>query len=250
MNHEEITQKIKNKQPYTLNISDGMTERMVQNAKDQISRLQSLREEAYPDFLAKREAVEDAQRSFTEAKAFMDGIDEEIRQQDLIVDALVNFKSKDDPSKRLRLHGEPEEEGAGGEKAPRTRAKPDVRISWQNEAAEVLRDTNKFMPAEEIFDIIVKRPHIQDALKKMKSAKAMNTVRTLTVENLTSHAVKVSMKNWNARFKPQFTIYKDLIGLLDWVDEDNNPKDDHKQQFSKRLAPPRQPQPQADEASA
>lgn len=251
MNHEEITQKIKNKQPYTLNISDGMTERMVQNAKEQISRLLATREEAYPVFLAKREAVDDAQRAFNESKAFMDTVDEEIRQQELIVDALVNFKSKDDPGKRLRLHGEPAEESAGGEKVPRARAKSDVRISWQHEAAEVLKETGKFMQAEEIFDTIVKRSHIQEALKKMKSAKAMNTVKTLTVDNLTSHAVKVSMKNWNARFKPQFTVVKEMIGLVDWVDEDNNPKDDHKAQFAtKRIAPPRPQQPQPDGAAA
>ena len=38
MNQEDIKQKIKNKQPYTLNISENMTERIVQNAQEQIQR--------------------------------------------------------------------------------------------------------------------------------------------------------------------------------------------------------------------
>ena len=206
--------------------------------RNKSSALQATRDESFPEFLARREAVEEAQRAFNQSKDVLDKIDEEIRQQHLIIDALVNFKTKDDPDKRLRLHSEPGEES---DKPARTRAKPDVRISWQAEAAEVLKGADKFLPAEEIFDLIVKKPHIQDLLKKMKSAKAMNTVKSLTVDNLTSHAVKVSMKNWNARFKPQFTVYKDMIGLIDWVDEENNPKDDHKSQFvHKRLERPKQ----------
>lgn len=229
MNPEEIKQRIKGKQAYTLNLSDSMTDRIVQNAQDSINSLTVKREEMFALFEEKREAYERAQREFQETREIIDGIDEDIRQQNLIVDALVNFKSKDEPGKRIQLHGDGEAPAAEKGKRPRL-------VSWQDEAVSVLTETARFMPADEVFDLIVQKPHVQEALKQMKTAKAMSTVKGVTVDNLISHALKVAQGEWKGRFKPSFTVYKDLIGLVEWVDDKQNPVEPFNAQFQhKRL---------------
>lgn len=225
MSPEQIKQNLKGKQAYTLNITGTMTDRMVQNARESMDNLAARREELLPQFEEKRQAYETAQREFQDAKAAIDTIDEEVRQQQLVVDALVNFQQKDEPGKRMQIHGSAEDaEAANKTKRPRL-------ISWTDEAEEVLKENSKFMPADEVFDIIVKKPHIQEALKQMKTAKTMSTVKGVTVDNIISHALKVSRGEWRGRFGPTFTVYKDLIGLVGWVDASNNPVEPYTQQF-------------------
>lgn len=225
MSPEQIKQNIKGKQAYTLNITGSMTDRMVQNAKESMDSLATRREELLPQFEEKRQAYETAQREFQEVKNAIDAIDEEVRQQHLIVDALVNFQQKDEPGKRMQLHGSTEEaEAANKTKRPRL-------VSWTDEAEEVLKENSKFMPADEVFDIIVKKPHIQEALKQMKTAKTMSTVKGVTVDNIISHALKVARGEWRGRFAPTFTVYKEMIGLVGWVDASNNPLEPFNQQF-------------------
>lgn len=225
MDPEQIKQNIKGKQAYTLNITGSMTERMVQNAKECMDNLTAKREELLPQFEEKKGALEAAQREYQEARAAIDALDEELRQQHLIVEALTNFHHKDEPGKRMQIHGTAEEAEAA-EKVKRPRL-----ISWTDEASAILTDTGKFMPAEEVFDLIVQKPHVQDALKQMKTGKAISTVKGVTVDNIISHALKVSRGEWRGRFGPTFTVYKDLIGLVGWVDASNNPKEPYNQQF-------------------
>lgn len=225
MSPEQIKQNIKGKQAYTLNITGSMTDRMVQNAKDCMDSLAARREELLPQFDEKRQAYETAQREFQEVKAAIDAIDEDVRQQHLVVDALVNFQQKEEPGKRIQIHSNAEEADAAAKtKRPRL-------ISWTDEASDILTEKGKFMSAEEVFDLIVQKPHVQEALKQMKTAKTMSTVKGVTVDNIISHALKVSRGEWRGRFGPTFTVYKDLIGLVGWVDAANNPVDPYNQQF-------------------
>lgn len=226
MSPEQIKQNLKGKQAYTLNITGSMTDRMVQNAKEAMDNLAARREELLPQFEEKRQAYETAQREFQDLKNAIDTIDEDVRQQHLIVDALVNFQQKEEPGKRMQIHGSAEEADAANNKTKRPRL-----ISWTDEAEEVLKENSRFMPAEEVFDIIVKKPHIVEALKQMKTAKTMSTVKGVTVDNIISHALKVARGEWRGRFAPTFTVYKDLIGLVGWVDASNNPIDPFNQQF-------------------
>jgi hypothetical protein len=229
MNAEELNQKIKGKQPYTLNLSGGMTDRIVQNAKDQIIRLESSREELLPLFEEKRLAYEQAQREFNETKGTIDSIDEEIRQQNLILDVLVNFKDNPSPDKRMRIHGEPSETQTGSR---RGRTESGERISWQAEALTALKELKQFVPAEDLLDIVLKKPHVQEQVKNMKSGKFPSTLKATTVNNLISHALKVSCGEWKGPAAPKFTLYKELLGLLEWVDKDNNPVEPYKSQFA------------------
>lgn len=225
MDPEKIKQNIKGKQAYTLNITDSMTERMVQNAKECMDNLTTKREELLPQFEEKRQAFETAQREFQEARAAIDALDEDMRQQHLIVEALTNFHQKDETGKRMQIHGSAEQAEAA-EKGKRQRL-----ISWTDEAEAVLTETGRFMPADEVFDRIVQKPNVQDALKQMKTGKNMSTVKGVTVDNLISHALKVARGEWRGRFGPTFTVYKDLIGLVGWVDSSNNPVEPYNQQF-------------------
>lgn len=233
MSPEQIKQSLKGKQAYTLNISESMTERMLQNAKDIVSHLQSTREEMLPLFEEKRQAYEAAQRAFQETKNEIDGIDEEVRQQQLVVEALTNFKTKDAPGKRLQLHSD-------GEAPPPEKGKRPRLISWQDEASIVLNDTKRFMRAEDVFDLIMQKQNVQDALKQMKTGKNVSTIKSLTVDNFISHAMKVSKGEWNARFPPTLTLYKDLIGLVGWV-KDGKAVEPYNQQFQHKKLQREQP---------
>lgn len=229
MSPEEIKQTLKGKQPYTLNISESMTERMLQNAKDIVAHLLGKREDLLPLFEEKRRAYEEAQRTFQEVKAQIDAVDEEVRQQNLVVEALTSFKTKDAPGKRLQLHADGETPAPEKSKRPRL-------ISWQDEASTVLNETKRFMRADEIFDRIVQKQHIQDALKQMKTGKNLSTMKGVTTDNFIAHALKVSRGEWNARFAPTLTLYKELIGLVEWVDKDGKVLEPYNQQFlPKRL---------------
>jgi len=229
MNAEELNQKIKGKQPYTLNLSGSMTDRMVQNAKDQITKLQGTREELLPLFDEKRLAYEQAQREFKEMKDYIDSLDEEVRQQQIIVDALVNFKENPSADKRMRIHSEPAEGETGSR---RGRSESGERISWQAEALTALKELGKFIAADDLLDIVFQKPHIKEQIKGMKSGKFPSTLKATTVNNLISHALKVSRGEWKGPAAPKFTVYKDLLGLLEWVDKDNNPVEPYKVQFT------------------
>jgi hypothetical protein len=228
MNAEELNQKMKGKQAYTLNLSDSMTDRMVQNAKDQIGKLLGTREELLPLFEEKRLAYEQAQREFNETKEYIDSLDEEVRQQQLIVEALLNFKANPSADKRMRVHSEPGETESGSR---RGRTESGERISWQAEALTALKELGRFIPADDLLDIVFQKPHIKEQIKGMKSGKFPSTLKATTVNNLISHALKVSRGEWKGPAAPKFTVYKDLLGLLEWVDKDNNPVEPFKAQF-------------------
>lgn len=228
MNAEALSQKIKGKQPYTLNLSDNMTDRIVQNAKDQISKLQTTREEILPLFEEKRLAYEEAQREFNETKNYIDTLDEEVRQQEIIVDTLLNFKANPSAEKRMRIHSEPGEAESGSR---RGRSESGERISWQAEALNALKELGKFIAADDLLNIVFQKPHIKEQIKGMKSGKFPSTLKATTVNNLLSHAIKVSRGEWKGPAAPKFTLYKDLLGLLEWVDKDNNPVEPYNAQF-------------------
>jgi hypothetical protein len=230
MSPEQIKQKIKGKQSYTLNIPESVTDRIIKNARDCMGSLAAKREEMFVLFEERRMAYENAKREFQETKDLIDSIDEDVRQQHLIVDALESFKSKDDPGKRIQFHSDTTMT------ATEPKGKRPRLVRWQDEAVTILEDKKRFMPAEEIFDLIVQKQHVKEALKLMKTAKAISTVKGTTVDNLVSHALKVSRGEWNGRFKPSFTVYKELIGLVNWVDEKQNPVEPFNAQFlPKRL---------------
>jgi hypothetical protein len=236
MNSDQIKQSIQGKQAYTLNINSSMTERMVQNANECMDRLAAKRDELLPQFEEKRQAFETAQSEFQKARAAIDALDEEMRQQRLIVDALTNFHHKEEEGKRLRIHGNAEEAEAAN------RPKRERLISWTDEASAVLTESGKFMQAGDVFDAIVQKPHVREALKQMKTAKSMSTMKAVTVDNIISHALKVARGEWRGRFGPTFTVYKDLIGLVHWVDATNNPVEPYNQQFiPKKLQREQQP---------
>jgi hypothetical protein len=228
MNAEELNQKMKGKQPYTLNISENMTERIVQNARHLIGKLEGDRADLLPLFEEKRLAYEQAQREFNDTKGTIDSIDEEIRQQNLVLEVLVNFKDNPSPDKRMRLHGEP---GETETKTRRSRTESGERISWQAEALAALKELRQFIPADDLIDMVLQKPHIQEQVKNMKSGKFPSTLKATTVTNLISHALKVSRGEWKGPAAPKFTVYKDLLGLLEWVDKDNNPVEPYKNQF-------------------
>lgn len=230
MNSEELKQKMKGKQPYTLNLSDTMTERIVQNAKDQINKLQQSREELLPLFEEKRRAYEQAQREFNETKQQIDIIDEEVRQQSLLVEAMENFKENPTAEKRMRIHGDPQSPATQG------RAEGGERISWQAEAVNALKELGRFIAADDLMDLLLQKPHIKEQMKNMKSGKFPSTLKATTVNNLIGHALKVSRGEWKGPAAPKFTVYKELLGLLEWVDKDNNPVEPFNAQFvPKRL---------------
>lgn len=228
MNAEEIKQRIKGKQPYTLNISESMNERIIRNCLEKINALQQQRDVLQPDYDEKRRACEDAQRELAQVRERIDVLDEEMRQQQILVEALVNFKATEADQKRIVIHAETQDEPkATRQRAPR-------RISWIDEASAILTEQQRFMRADEIFALVVEKPHVKEALKEMKSAKSMSTVKAVTVDNLLSHALRVSKNEWNGRFPPTFTLYNDMMGLVSWVDESHAPLDAYKAQFEKK----------------
>lgn len=230
MKSEELQQRIRAKQPYTLNISESMNERIIRNGLEKITVLQEQREVLLPDYEEKKRAAEEAQQALTRIREQMDALDEEMRQQQVLVDALLTFKSAEGEQKRIVIHSDsqaPAQTEKKRERAPR-------RISWIDEAEAVLTEQQRFMPADEIFSVIIEKPHIKDALKEMKSAKSISTVKAVTVDNLLSHALRVSRNEWNGRFPPTFTLYNDKMGLVSWVDEKNAPLAAYKAQFERK----------------
>lgn len=218
-------QKIKNglngKQSFILNLNDSMSERIIANAHKEIRHMEGEKQTLMPAYKEKKEFYDLARKEFEEIKEQVDKWDNEIKQQQILIDTMALFRKNKTKEKVLQVNVPPiKREGTAAPK----------RIAWLKEAAEVLETELRFMTPHEIYDKIVAKPHIQEAFKLMKSSSNPAGIRRTTTDSIVEHAVKVAGRKLQST-NPIMTVYKDLIGLCEWVDDKNIPHPPMMKQF-------------------
>lgn len=203
-----------------INLAEGMNDRIVLNSEEKIIQLERSKEAMLPTYNEKKDFFDLAQREYNEVKVQMENLDEEIRKQNIIIDTFKNFSKHKDRILQTTV----EKEKRMGTKAPK-------RISWLDEACEVLSDTRKFMKPIDVFNAIIVKPHIQEAFKEMKSSKNPAAVKGTTIDNMIDHALKTVKGRYTAMFKPKLTVYKEKLGLPEWMDKDNIPQPKYMKEF-------------------
>lgn len=222
LQQQKIIRQISGKDAHVLNLSDSLQDRIVQNASSAIMALQASKAKLMPTYEEKKLQLELAQQEFNEVAVQMENIDNEVKEQELLVQTMTQFMKLDKKDKALRVLAPAAEKK--GTPAPK-------RIAWLDEAYKVLSEEGVFLSSKELVEKIVKQPHIQEIVKQMKSH--ISGTKTTAELNFISHA-QITMRRedtWGRNFKPVLWIYKDMLGLYEWKGEDDIPLPPYMKQF-------------------
>jgi hypothetical protein len=223
MQAEAIKKNLNGKTAVALNLTDGITERVVKNARQIIAEITKSKEAMRPAYEEKKIFYLQVKKEFDEVEQQWNNLDEEIKSQMVLVDTFVKVR-KNKEYKVIKVLKEPEKRN--GTKAAK-------RVAWLKEAHEILEKQNKFMTPEEVYCMIIEKPSVKDQLSQMSSfQKNPAGTRFTTTQGFIDHATTAAKRlRTNQNFNTYFLIYNEKIGLPEWLDNNHVPLAKYMKEF-------------------
>jgi hypothetical protein len=209
----KISDDIQGKRQSPLNIAPHQVELMVRNAEEMNRMHQQSINQWLPEWTAKKERLDEAQKEFDEINAIKMELESKIADNNKVINLLKGVK--DEPAPRLVTYVKEErKETATGFESKKT-------IRWIDQAVEVLTGQKRFVEPGKVVEMIFEQPEIAEHLRILKAEKRLpGNNRANVIQSLVQHAERYSNNTGaqDGRFVPKLAIYNGKIGLVDWVD--------------------------------
>lgn len=224
-----VEEGLKGKVPAIFNISNQQGDLIIGNAEVIIAQLEVSKENMRKVYEDTKAAFEEIQKDWMSVKTQWDNLNENIHDQQRLIAIMKHYRRIPDADKRLQTNVKAPE-GIVYESSVK-------RIKWLKGAVQVLKDANEFMELPKLVDLVLEIPEVLEEAKKSEKYKAvgLNGPRWAGIESLTKHIKQVLKgKQESALFKPTITMYKGLVGLVEWTTMEDGkvvPDANHIKQF-------------------
>jgi hypothetical protein len=212
--------RMEKKNEYVLSIGDGTIKMFVQDSEKEIERLNAFIDELKPGLSLlqaqvdeSRQFLESAQsdfndihRKYLEKEKQIYDIGAAIEKRKNIIKGLKEFNKVDGAKKIKWLTNEM--------KPSVVHAKAPKRVKWLEEALNVLSEQNRAMGIGDLVDLILKKPHVAQAVKSMRSP--INSIKSSTIDNMIEHANTAGRDRRNG--SQYLFIHNEKVGAIDWMD--------------------------------
>ncbi|HEY4062356.1 MAG TPA: hypothetical protein VGM30_10670 [Puia sp.] len=188
-----------------LNLTEKQVDKFIEIAEaDVAAGLVLLQEKQVP--------YKEAEQLFIEAKADYDTASTKLSENKLLLEELVRYRNNKRGDKDLRVL-------RATSNLDQPRPQQVKEFKWLPLAVGVLSELNRFVSPDDLYIIILqKNPEIQKSIDKKKARKEFRSRVTATLKK----ACEINPKR--KRGKQQIVVYKEKIGLFEWVDEEMIPK--------------------------
>jgi hypothetical protein len=213
---EEPTEDMPVNDPITVAVpilSKDHLERLITRSEGAIQESMAAMAAVKPDLDSAKAMYEELLQKYNEAENLK-------LEEEKVLDVLVRHRNGYKSSKEIRLI----RTTTHLKKKPKVDedGKP-LRIPWSDYAKEVLKEGNRFMKVEDIFDTIVFRNEdMKNWDKRVESKYKWSFVNVI---------IKVPTQKFKKTGKGTFVEYGDLVGLAEWVDKNQRPDPKYLAQF-------------------
>jgi hypothetical protein len=197
-------------------LDEKMKETLLKVANLRLALIAKEMEEIQPEYQKEKEFFEEAKAKFEEWQSRWDNLEAEELEVNRLIQRFVHKENKPYV---------PAHKNKG--------RKICNRIDWLGEAEAILKVQDRFMQPIEIWNIVIEQPNVKEQMKLMKSVQNnITSVRNATMTTWIKHATMYKDDAAKtAYFKGRLTIYNNLLGLTQWVDQKNIPKPNYMKPF-------------------
>jgi len=209
--NNSLQKKIKEQEIYALNLNSESSALCIQNAKEKIAEIEVLKEKFMPTYEEKKTFFQSVKTEFEAAQREMDGLDESIAKQQIIINAFSVFNSNTSNVKVLRRLDNPDNAPPQSDHV--------MNVKWLEEAAVILERNKRFMSFEEIWTEFGKDQSLVDRCNKNKTKfKHMSYAVYSSFVKQVKRPAGSRVYNGTAR-----GLWHDKYGLASWLDDQGEP---------------------------
>lgn len=195
-------------------ITEYLAKTLIDDAQTRIIKLKNDLQTIAPQLEAYKQAYEKLQTDHDQTKS-------KLEQEEVLLDFLsrgANDIPDDVDFRVMRAESHNDMKDREKKKLTRQGVKKNERIPWTSYAVEVLRDENKFVDVNDLWEMVEIKYDIVKRIEKM--GKNFNTLKWGAINACWLANVDTG--------KPQLTRIGEKLGLIDWVDHNGKVKPEYR----------------------
>jgi hypothetical protein len=208
--------QMKNKDFYALNLNNKNAELIVKNAKDKIEELQRKQEEMQDELSEKRNAMKRAQDDFELTNLIWQELEDQVNENITVINAFSKYDASNSNVKVVRMQGDAVVRKDGKK-----------NIKWLSEAVKLLKEQNRFMDFDEMWNYFVNNDTILKGFAKNKKNENIEWMKTTVVTNFLTHCSYKERKHGTQKL----CVYEGKFGLIEWMNTNGSIKPAYLKEF-------------------
>ena len=199
---------LQDKEFYALNLDDKSVQLSIKNAKYKIAEIKLLQEKFKPDYDEKRTFYEQVKKEFMVVQEQWNSLEQDIKDQEVLVTAFSKFFHSTNPHKRLQKMLDKKDKPKGADR--------DMNVSWIDECIKVLTKNGAFMTWNELWANFAEN-------KELVASAGKNKTKFMWQKSVAFKGIMKSIERKRIYSASKLGMHQEKIGLSEWLDDNNFP---------------------------